>query len=475
MEPTEDEILNLKLNESLPNIATWVGLSVDEKSSLAAVLGYTLDEFAVAHPRVFASVLPTDLDNALQTWEINGTSASLIQKGKVQLLHRAARYVLGADSSASISREIQNGGPSDIANETAKGVAQALADASRCSQRKVKMSLVIDPTDDTDVPVANEAQVNTWFKNYAAAKGGWPLPEYEPTTEQISALETRIVTLFLEPYADFSILTPYGRRMAKVLRHRSWLLQEDGTYKPVEVPGPADFKTWSSCWKVYSSILLMIWWPASPEYEATPVVAVQDVENYYENFRRLCNDHPETWHLCCTAEDRCRAEHFPRIKRQLESDYGRWVSWSEVFRAAALDNRYWDNEVRNPSLAFLARGKTPSATAAVQPGQTFPTMPLTKGQKKRLRQQQQQQSLEAGSAFKVAKRDASGTSQPVHITDHPKKDKKGRYVSDAQGNEICFRYHNPKVGCKEPCPNNRAHLCQNCLGKHPNSDCPKRK
>ena len=45
----------------------------------------------------------------------------------------------------------------------------------------------------------------------------------------------------MEPYVGFSLLTPYGRRMAKVLRHRSWILQEDGTYKPIEVPGPDSF------------------------------------------------------------------------------------------------------------------------------------------------------------------------------------------------------------------------------------------
>eukprot|EP00971_Amphidinium_carterae_P172524 3419997-Amphidinium_carterae.1 len=58
------------------------------------------------------------------------------------------------------------------------------------------------------------------------------MEEAEPTPEQTSALHQRVVVFGLEPYADFSLLTPYGRRIAKELRHRSWLPQEDGSYKP---------------------------------------------------------------------------------------------------------------------------------------------------------------------------------------------------------------------------------------------------
>ena len=41
------------------------------------------------------------------------------------------------------------------------------------------------------------------------------------------ALNTRIVTLRMEPYADFAILTPFGRRVQKGLKLRCWFLQPD--------------------------------------------------------------------------------------------------------------------------------------------------------------------------------------------------------------------------------------------------------
>ena len=63
------------------------------------------------------------------------------------------------------------------------------------------------------------------------------------------------------------------------------------------------------------------------------------------------------WHLCQRAEDRCRAEHMPRIARRLATaNGGKYPTWTEVFLEAAKDDRYWDKEVRRPAVNFLARG-----------------------------------------------------------------------------------------------------------------------
>eukprot|EP00971_Amphidinium_carterae_P167511 3319084-Amphidinium_carterae.1 len=54
----------------------------------------------------------------------------------------------------------------------------------------------------------------------------------------VSAMHSRVVVHKLEPYGDFSLLSRFGRRMQKVLRHRSWMPEEDGTFKPIDSPGP---------------------------------------------------------------------------------------------------------------------------------------------------------------------------------------------------------------------------------------------
>ena len=123
--------------------------------------------------------------------------------------------------------------------------------------RRIKVSDVLDPMDEGLVDPLTLGELNTFFANYRELKHGDPQEEVEPTLEQVSAFNARVVTLQLAPYGDFSILTPFGRRMAKVLKHRAWLPNRDGTYRTVEVPGPDSYDVWYSCWRVYACLSLI--------------------------------------------------------------------------------------------------------------------------------------------------------------------------------------------------------------------------
>eukprot|EP00971_Amphidinium_carterae_P140256 2778842-Amphidinium_carterae.1 len=76
--------------------------------------------------------------------------------------------------------------------------------------------------------------------------------------------------------------------MAKTLRLRSWVPQEDGSYKPADVPGPPDFVSWAACYKVYSAALLMLRFA-----DGTCVVRPQALEVYFEKFRELVSENLE--------------------------------------------------------------------------------------------------------------------------------------------------------------------------------------
>jgi hypothetical protein len=188
---------------------------------------------------------------------------------------------------------------------------------------------------------------------------------------------------------------------------------------------------------------------------ATPIA----LEAYYEAFAGLAKDHPECWHLCQRAEDRCRAEHFPRLARKIAASLGREATWSEVFAAAAEDDRYWDKEVRRPALSFLARGKRQSSEAAdSRPEKKKP---------KHLDEKPRDRSP-AGKGGKNGKSNKGGKGE------HPRKDRKGKYLTSKEGKEICFRYANGgRTDCAEPCTFGRMHVCQICLQSHPNKSCPK--
>ena len=78
-----------------------------------------------------------------------------------------------------------------------------------------------------------------------------------------------------------------------------------------------------------------------PDTPTKPVVNPQALETYLVAFTDLCAEHPEAWHLCQRAEDRCRSEHMPRIERRIATEKdGKFPTWSEVFIEASRDDRY---------------------------------------------------------------------------------------------------------------------------------------
>ena len=289
------------------------------------MIGFEAGEMEEAHPRLVASVSKEEYEKMLSAWKLGEAVPKPLQIMKARALYVGAVAVCKPAPAPKVAEE--------TAGPTQQELCSALVAISKGSfggsakeppaANVVKMSTLIDPSNEATVPTATTDQVMKWFTNYKDIKYGDPLEDKEPTPDQISAMHSRIVVLKQEPYADFSLLTPHGRRMAKCLRHRSWIPQEDGTYKPVEVPGPDSFETWEACFRVYEVILLMLRWEgeAASAQEALVVTPIA-LEAYYTNFQTLAKEHPECWHLCQRAEDRCRAELFPRLMRKLAAASG---------------------------------------------------------------------------------------------------------------------------------------------------------
>ena len=104
---------------------------------------------------------------------------------------------------------------------------------------------------ETEIVDLTSGELAQFFANHVEITGAEPLAECKPSKNQV-------FTNLESPYADFSVLTPYGRTMQKRMRLRSWIPQGDGTYRPIEVLGPPDFSAWHACWRVYKSIMLML-------------------------------------------------------------------------------------------------------------------------------------------------------------------------------------------------------------------------
>ena len=434
--PSAEVVAQHGLDTSLAALAKWAGMSDESFVAIAKHLGFpdNLEALKAINPRILAVATSDEFQQAVDGVE-----------GITFFTKMAARNM--CTTAVALFRPA----PALPAQQQIAAIKDKEGSATG---RKLKMSNLVDPVDETDVAAATKSDLDTWYANYKALKFGPPLPRKEPTPDQIAAMHQRVVVHLMEPYADFSILTPYGRRKQKQLRHRSWVPQGDGTYQPVEVPGPDSLPTWEACYGVWEVIMFMLRIPGETPDLQEPVLTPIASEAYYEAFRELAREHPECWHLCCRAEDRCRAEHIPRVGRRLLQDLGRQPSWSEVFIAAANDSKFWDQEVRNPALGFLARGNkrgpavedTPSEPSVPPPPRPHSQQPP---RKKGRGQQQQPKKSPKGPGV------------------HPKKDKQGRYITTREGTEICFRWSQGGEGsCSSPCQHGRAHVCQRCLQPH---------
>ena len=349
-------------------------------------------------------------------------------------------------------------------------------------KRKIKCNQVLDQADEAEVPELGQKEIDFYYARLSRVKGGPVRPEAEPSSDQISAMKVRVMELGLPPYADFAVFVNFQHRFSKTLKFLNHILQPDGTFKAIEVPGPPNYDQWLSSWRVFENTLLMLVNEVSPTV-SFPIVTQSALEEYKDSFRDMVVNYPEAWHLLVTAEDRCRCEHFPTLRRLWEDKHTKGQApdfvieqpWDFVFRAAARDRNYWDKNVREPALLF----RTSSGRKKEQPGGTgsgtdqtgegtadSPRKKKGKSQRERLKKQLAKMREEKSRTDNPGPGDKPGGGGRG-----PKRDGKGRFLTDRQGKQICFGFNNGD--CKPPCAKGMVHVCQVCLGTHPAKQCRK--
>ena len=345
-------------------------------------------------------------------------------------------------------------------------------------KHKVKVNQVLDQVDEGEIPRLQEAELDAFYERLREVKGGPVRPEAEPSPDQISAMKVRVLDLEMAPYADFGLFVNHQQRFARTLKFMSHQLQPDGTWRSVEIHGPPNFDTWLASWRVYENVLLMLTKPVGGSLQ--PIITQAALDDYRESFRDLVVNYPESWHLLVTAEDRCRGEHFARLRRRLQEEFDTGLApgynpanpWQMVFRRAAADREYWDRHVREPALLYRTSGhrakesRGGTGTATDRTGEPkgeeeakSPKKRKRKSQKERLRAKLRQANEEKEKA------PAAGPDKGS------KRDRQGRFLVDRNNKPICFAYNNGN--CKGVCPKNMTHCCQLCLGSHPAKECKK--
>ena len=511
---TETELKGIKLPEDVAKIAgltqeLWDrfhhGLGQPPSVRVLAMIPATVLQKIINSLRIPTG--PAGADGAVPTREPNVTEVV-----QMALVWRVARQAVGLEDMDPMlpgqeSSSAKGGKGTQVTQ--VQGTGSPTPSVVTTPHKKFKMSAVADQTDESEVIPKTRAEMTIYYENHREVTGSDPLPEVEPTDLQVAALEEKIVVRDEAPYADFAILTPFGRRMQKVMKTKSYSFQPDGSWKSVEIPGPPSFQAWIACFRVYRAVLFMLRYtgsvsPASGGVSKTGVkttlpmvVQPHSLERYFEAFREMCLEFPEAWHLLMAAEDRMRGERFDHLRRQLtrahqqgktpvDVDYDPAVPWDGVFQAAAVDTAFWDANVRRPAIAFIARmGHQPQpalepisegARASISNVETAVGAKATPGPvsprpKKRKRKAEEEASKQRG---KGGGKTSTSVDEKFTNKEHPKK-WGGLYHSTQDGKELCYGWAKGSSpdSCSDPCPNGRAHRCQICLGPHQNRECTK--
>ena len=336
----------------------------------------------------------------------------------------------------------------------------------------VKMSEVIDQTNDTPIVALSSARVRKLYSDYEDRMGLEPNPDAEPSSDQLAAL-WMLLGAGTIPYADFSIWGPHQVRMLKKLTFMAMVLGPDGRMKKTELRGPPDYDAWWQSWRVYRTAMIL--------FES---VSPEVLDNYAELIRKYSKAYTEqTWFILYQADVRMRQEQFERIIRRLERGLANGVPcpfnydvnkpWEACFKAAVADKAFWDAELVHPTNLYLLKLKTVADImddGTVHPEIAAPGVPQDRGQR-RGRSRSRNRSRTPKREPKKRKTD----------------DKKGGrdYTQTQSGVSICPDYNAGK--CKEikatktkgkgkkseraNCPHGKAHVCSKCLGRHSARNC----
>ena len=467
---------------------TWAGISEEAWNAFSATLGTIPTLQVLAYVPLFAIrdavqdarvPVPAQGEPGTDGYIAETTrSLTIVEGTQAGLMVQAARQKYGREAVDPLDP------PAPVAPVQGGGQAQPGTNAPKpATLRKIKNNQVIDQADEGEIPTLDHATLDDHYKVLRAAKGGPVRPETEPSPDQIAAMKARVLEMDLSPYADFAVFVNFQGRFSKALKFLNHVLQPDGTFKAVEVSGPPNFDAWTLSWKVYVNTLLTL--EVVVNGTKMSVVSLSAMEEYHDMFRDLVKNYPEAWHLLVIAEDRCRGEHFPRVRRELEAQHGRGLApnfepsrpWDEVFRTASRDRDYWDRHVREPALLFRTAGKHKEQAGGTGAG-TDLTSDRPKAKPKAKRSQKERLKRQLARLRESTEDPPASVSEPhrgkgagIGKDRGANRDAQGRFVTDRQGKSICFGFNNGD--CKGVCPKNMMHICQICMGPHPAKACRK--
>ena len=448
MDPTEAE---LNAMTSIEHVANWAGLEDDLRQTLLRDLGTPtkLRDIAFITRPVWDAVLgllkvpvPPATDGAAATER----EMTPVERSRLEIFRRVVflRLQMAPDTP---------GDPGVAKPGVITTPVQGSANTQGSPTRKIKLSVVIDPTLDSEVIQLDQTAVSAMYATYKTRFGDHPSPEVEPSIDQLSAL-AQLIKSGATPYADLSLWGPHGLRTLRKAVFKSYTLNAaTGEWSKKEAPGPESIVAWEKRFKTFKVAMVLLE-AADPErLEAY----MEHVKEFHHRFGTT------TWGILYRADCRMRAEYMERIRRTLESEpkHGFTTAnpWPAVFAEAVRDQEFWTREVVTPSTLLLARNR--QVAVGLSSDSSIESAPERSSPKRR-------NSTSPKTKKKKAKKKYTGE-------DKSSWDEKNKiYSLNRKGLQICMKFNKGQCGNGKPqskCPAGRSHQCNLCLGPHQAGQC----
>ena len=456
-----------------------------------------------------------------------------LELGRLASLRRIARLVVGWPGDEKEDYEEIKKGDSwsqlrgngtqvdltqqDQGDEAVRGMEQhisrladLIAKKDKESPRKVKMANTIDQADDSEVTPMDIEDVRKVIEAFTVANDGIPPEEDEEADAgQLQGLKVKLEA-DVAPYADFSIFRPYGLRLQRALKFAAQQWDpSSNSFKPKEIPGPANICEWRRCWKVLVFSMLAL--KAATRARMGKYAA--KIEALTEKYGNLGGE-GKGWWLVAQGDIRCRGERFEKIRRGLQVKYNRdkasgmadedidyfnpKMPWDGVFLAAAQDKDFWTEQVTES--AFLYATRLQSISQLTDPGHHVDTENNqgkgNGGGKSGKRKRGNGGTTGGGGQGNGQQGGGQGNGGPGkgkgfkgqwwqgqnNNNGYGKGGGKGskgkkRFKGNPGGKggssgQVCFAWNRDAEGCPTPCPNGRKHECEFCGSKdHKGKDC----
>ena len=448
------------------------------------------------HVRLIAALPKTVIvQGAAQASTAAGAGFSAVQAAHVGLVWRTSRKLVHMWSGLPIA-EFKDVGPWEAANagnaSSATGIdggqAEGSSGAGALKDRVLKMSALVDQSDESELAPATRDQVDQWMSAYVTIMGSPPPEEEEePTDGQLAALHRKTFILKAAPYADLAIFTPFGRKCQKAQKFRVYHPLGDGSYMMRELPGPQNLQQWLTSWRVYKAACLML-----------SISSLASLQIYEKAIERLVLQWPKCWgwFIRLRTDKIRRRLMVDAVKGQImPQDWDPENPWTTCFRVLATDEEYWSEQVRHPAAAWTAAGAkgTPLAPAeqialAHMPGgaevvEADREDGIEGGRK---RQANRDKRLARAKRLRADREELDRwRKRPwTSSADGKQQEQKGKgkgKTKDQAGTPLCFSFASGTGACGGVEPGGaclqkikRAHKCQFCLSPgHRNSECPK--